>query len=148
MERGAVADVDGDRDPLANLGHVGVGQHLALDAGEAPPGFAEFIVERRRLAIAGDRRFDLARGAETMPERNQVRGLVGFDLCQTLLDRARFVRPSALADDMGGNGTQFGIADLDYKILEYSYCLFKTPPFAKDRRKHAQGSPTATALRK
>src|SRR3546814_5283390 len=53
MERGAVADVDGDRDPLANLGHVGVGQHLALDAGEAPPGFAEFIVERRRLAIAG-----------------------------------------------------------------------------------------------
>src|SRR3546814_6814493 len=64
MERGAVADVDGDRDPLANLGHVGVGQHLALDAGEAPPGFAEFIVERRRLAIAGDRRFDLARGSE------------------------------------------------------------------------------------
>src|SRR3546814_11463510 len=96
MERGAVADVDGDRDPLANLGHVGVGQHLALDAGEAPPGFAEFIVERRRLAIAGDRRFHLARGAgvidrKRVGEGKRGSGSVTYGCCRHMKKKTKTV---------------------------------------------------------
>src|SRR3546814_11976306 len=98
--------------------------------------------------MAGDRRFDLARGAEIMPERNPVRGLVGFDLCQSLLDRARFVRAPELVEDMGAHGRQFGIVALAFDRRQHGFGLEQSFLLFKERFELAAERPTVPDSRK
>src|SRR3546814_13897937 len=72
----------------------------------------------------------------------------GFDLCQSLLDRARFVRAPELVEDMGAHGRQFGIAAPAFERRQHGFGLDQSFLLFKDRCELAADRPTVSALGK